>query len=163
MQRLPAAITPLTSHRTYSARLQQRAMETEFQIASMDDQQVLGPVLNHLTFGQAIENDPPLLTDYSVLVVGVNDALVRAQVEKSFRGNTERVIGRCKVAGDSDWFIQAQHGLQSKKSHLVPRSRQVLFRLSSTGLPKILKCGRVSILQYCVFFICWHNKLIVNR
>lgn len=75
--------------RTYSSRLKQNAMEAEVQVASMDDEQVFGPVLHHLTFGQAIENDPPLLTDYRVVVVGVNDALVREQVEERAFVRTE--------------------------------------------------------------------------
>jgi hypothetical protein len=37
--------------------------------------------LHHLTFGQAIANNPPLLTDYRVLVVGVNDAMCKEMVE----------------------------------------------------------------------------------
>ena len=75
--------------RTYSSRLQKSAMDAEIQVASMDDEQVFGPVLHHLTFGQAIENDPPLLTDYRVVVVGVNDALVREQVEERAFVKTE--------------------------------------------------------------------------
>jgi superfamily II DNA or RNA helicase len=75
--------------RTYSSRLKQNAMDAEVQVASMDDEQVFGPVLHHLTFGQAIENDPPLLTDYRVVVVGVNDALVREQVEERALVKTE--------------------------------------------------------------------------
>lgn len=75
--------------RTYSSRLQKSAMDAEIQVASMDDEEVFGPVLHHLTFGQAIENDPPLLTDYRVVVVGVNDALVREQVEERAFVKTE--------------------------------------------------------------------------
>ncbi len=75
--------------RTYSSRLKQNAMDAEVQVASMDDEQVFGPVLHHLTFGQAIESDPPLLTDYRVVVVGVNDALVREQVEERAFVKTE--------------------------------------------------------------------------
>ena len=75
--------------RTYSSRLKQNAMDADVQVASMDDEQVFGPVLHHLTFGQAIENDPPLLTDYRVVVVGVNDALVLEQVEERAFVRTE--------------------------------------------------------------------------
>ena len=75
--------------RTYSSRLQKSAVDAEIQVASMDDEEVFGPVLHHLTFGQAIENNPPLLTDYRVVVVGVNDALVREQVEERAFVKTE--------------------------------------------------------------------------
>ena len=98
--------------RTYSSRLQKSASEAEVEVASMDDERVFGPVLHHLTFGQAIESDPPLLTDYRVVVVGVNDALVREQVEERAFVRTEGgARGRCKIAGDSDWTIQGHQRL----------------------------------------------------
>jgi hypothetical protein len=41
----------------------------------MDDERKFGPVLHKLTFGQAIELD--MLTDYQVVVVGVDEPMVR--------------------------------------------------------------------------------------
>ena len=40
----------------------------------MDDERSFGPVVHKLTFGEAINYSPePLLTDYQVVVVGVDD------------------------------------------------------------------------------------------
>jgi len=68
--------------RMYTSRIKKKAKDAEIEIASMDDESVFGPVLHHLTFGQAIANDPPLLTDYRVLVVGVNDEMAKQMVEE---------------------------------------------------------------------------------
>ena len=68
--------------RTFKAYVQKKARENEIEIASMDDESIFGPVLHHLTFGQAIANDPPLLTDYRVLVIGVNKDSVKEMVEE---------------------------------------------------------------------------------
>lgn len=68
--------------RMYSSSLKNKVNEVDIQIASMDDEVVFGPVLHHLTFGQAIAHDPPLLTDYRVVVVGVNEASYRSLVEE---------------------------------------------------------------------------------
>jgi len=65
----------------YTSNLRKKAKDADIEIASMDDEAVFGPVLHHLTFGQAIANNPPLLTDYRVLVVGVNDAMCKEMVE----------------------------------------------------------------------------------
>ena len=46
----------------------------------MDDEAVFGPVLHRLSFGEAIERD--LLSDYQVVVVGVDDETYRAYAER---------------------------------------------------------------------------------
>ena len=60
--------------RVFSSRLRNKAASEGLEVASMDDEKAFGPVLHRLTFGQAINNQPPLLSDYRVVVVGVNDA-----------------------------------------------------------------------------------------
>ncbi|MDB0052988.1 Helicase associated domain protein [Ascidiaceihabitans sp.] len=45
----------------------------------MDDEAVFGPVIHKLTFGQAIEQE--LLTDYQVVIVGVDEPMVREWIE----------------------------------------------------------------------------------
>ena len=49
------------------------------EVASMDDRQVFGDVLHSLNFSKAIEND--LLSDYRVVVVGVDDPMIRQLIE----------------------------------------------------------------------------------
>ena len=59
-----------------------RAAEgADLEVASMDDEERFGPVFHRLTFGQAIERE--LLTDYRVVIVGVDDATCAAQVERA--------------------------------------------------------------------------------
>ena len=75
--------------RIYKAHVRKKAKDNDIEIASMDDESIFGPVLHQLTFGQAIENDPPLLTDYRVVVVGVNSESVKEMVEERALVKTE--------------------------------------------------------------------------
>jgi superfamily II DNA or RNA helicase len=78
--------------RIFKAHVRKKAKEKEIEIASMDDETIFGPVLHHLSFGQAIANDPPLLTDYRVLVIGVNKDSVKEMVEERALVRTEDCI-----------------------------------------------------------------------
>ncbi len=61
--------------RYFTGRVVQEAQEADFEVASMDDEAEFGPVFHRLGFAEAIERD--LLTDYQVVVVGVDDATYR--------------------------------------------------------------------------------------
>ncbi|TVS77859.1 DEAD/DEAH box helicase [Mycobacterium helveticum] len=58
--------------RYYTGRVIKAAKEDDFEVASMDDPAVFGTVFHRLGFSEAIRRD--LLTDYQVVVVGVDDA-----------------------------------------------------------------------------------------
>ncbi len=45
----------------------------------MDDETVFGPVIHQLTFGQAIQDE--LLNDYQVVIVGVDEPMVKQWIE----------------------------------------------------------------------------------
>jgi predicted helicase len=66
--------------RVYTQRVRSEAGQLDVDVASMDDETVFGPVLHRLTFGEAIERD--LLSDYQVVVVGVDDEMYRAWAER---------------------------------------------------------------------------------
>ena len=66
--------------RFYTPRLRREAGLLDVEVASMDDESVFGPVLHRLTFGEAIERD--LLSDYQVVVVGVDNETYRAWAER---------------------------------------------------------------------------------
>lgn len=66
--------------RYFTGRILREARDAEFEVASMDDPQVFGPVLHRLTFVEAIERD--LLCDYQVAVIGVDDAEYRDWAER---------------------------------------------------------------------------------
>jgi superfamily II DNA or RNA helicase len=66
--------------RYFTGRVLKAAQEADYEVASMDDQKKFGPVFHRLPFGDAIERD--LLTDYQVVIVGVDDATYREWAEK---------------------------------------------------------------------------------
>jgi predicted helicase len=66
--------------RYYTSRLRREAGLLDVEIASMDDEAAFGPVLHHLSFGEGIARD--LLSDYQVVVVGVDDETYRAYAER---------------------------------------------------------------------------------
>ncbi len=57
--------------RYFTGRVQKEAKENDFEVASMNDEKKFGPVFHRLGFSEAIERD--MLTDYQVVVVGVDD------------------------------------------------------------------------------------------
>ena len=61
--------------RYFTGRVVREAKETDFEVASMDNEEKFGPVFHRLGFAEAIERD--LLTDYQVIVVGVDNATYR--------------------------------------------------------------------------------------
>ena len=66
--------------RYFTGRVLKAAQEADLEVASMDDASKFGTVFHRLTFGEAIKRD--LLTDYQVVVVGVDDATYREWAEK---------------------------------------------------------------------------------
>ncbi len=66
--------------RFYTANVRIEAGQVGVDVASMDDETVFGPVLHRLKFGEAIERD--LLSDYQVVVVGVDDEMYRTWAER---------------------------------------------------------------------------------
>ena len=79
-KRLFTTATP----RTYSTQLKKSAEERGVDIYGMDDEEVFGSVLYKLNFGEAIRRG--LLTDYQVVVIGIDDKTVGSLV-----GNREFV------------------------------------------------------------------------
>lgn len=66
--------------RFYTQRLRKDAGVHGVEVASMDDEERFGRILHRLTFGEAIERG--LLSDYQVVVVGVDDAIYRAWAQR---------------------------------------------------------------------------------
>jgi superfamily II DNA or RNA helicase len=61
--------------RFFTGRVVREAKEADFEVASMDNEKKFGPVFHRLGFAEAIEHG--LLTDYQLVVVGVDDATYR--------------------------------------------------------------------------------------
>ena len=66
--------------RYFTGRVLTAAREEDLEVASMDDETIFGPVLHRLSFSQAINEN--LLSDYRVLVVGIDDARYRRYAER---------------------------------------------------------------------------------
>ncbi|WP_082691823.1 DEAD/DEAH box helicase [Mycobacterium sp. IS-1556] len=66
--------------RYFTGRVLRAGQEADYEVVSMDDESHFGPVFHRLTFGEAIERD--LLTDYQVVVVGVDDDTYRQWAER---------------------------------------------------------------------------------
>ena len=66
--------------RYYTPRVRHEAEQVDVEVASMDDENVFGPVFHRLSFGEAIERD--LLSDYQVVVVGVDDDIYQSYAER---------------------------------------------------------------------------------
>ena len=66
--------------RYFTGKRLREASESDWELASMDDDEKFGPELHRLTFAQAIEQD--LLSDYRVVVVGVSDSSYRDLAER---------------------------------------------------------------------------------
>ncbi len=71
-KRLFTTATP----RMHSLRVRKAAEDRGVEIFGMDDTNVFGEVFHTLSFGEAISRKPPLLTDYQVIIVGVDDAMI---------------------------------------------------------------------------------------
>jgi len=82
-KRLFATATP----RTYSANLKKNASERGVEVTDMDDVEVFGSVFHALTFGEAIEAE--LLTDYQVVIIGVDEPMVAQWIENRALLQTE--------------------------------------------------------------------------
>ena len=65
--------------RYFTGRVVKAAREEDLEVASMEDEATFGPVMHRLSFAQAIDKD--LLSDYRVLVLGIDDAQYRRYAE----------------------------------------------------------------------------------
>ena len=74
-KRLFTTATP----RYFGNTIKDEANARDLAVVGMDNEAVFGPVIHKLTFGQAIEQE--LLTDYQVVIVGVDEPMVRELIE----------------------------------------------------------------------------------
>lgn len=74
-RRLYMTATP----RYFTGRVLKAAIEADFEVASMDDERMFGNVFHRLSFNEAIELKE--LTDYQVVIVGVDNATYREWAE----------------------------------------------------------------------------------
>ena len=66
--------------RYFTGRVVKAAREEDLEVASMDNESVFGPVIHRLPFSEAIDKE--LLTDYRVLVIGIDDERYRRYADR---------------------------------------------------------------------------------
>ena len=98
-KRLFTTATP----RTYTASVKKAAAERGSEVVGMDDEAIFGKVLYSLPFGEAIKRE--LLTDYRVVIVGVDDPMIASWIE-----NRELVGTETGIESDAE-SLAAQIGL----------------------------------------------------
>lgn len=98
-RRLFATATP----RTYSSTVHKAAEDRGVEVVGMDNAALFGEVLHALPFGQAIERK--LLTDYRVVIIGVDDPTIAQWI-----ANRELVSTGTGIETDSE-SLAAQIGL----------------------------------------------------
>ncbi len=74
--------------RIFTNRIKRAALGEDFEVASMDEEEKFGRVFHRLRFSEAIQGN--LLTDYQVVIVGVDDATYRRYAERGTFVTTDR-------------------------------------------------------------------------
>ena len=101
-EQIPAAkrLFMTATPRIFQSSFRKKASDSGVEVVSMDDETVFGPVLQKLSFGEAIEQD--LLTDYQVVVVGIDNPSYSAMI-------TERTLVKTDTDIQSDAQSFASH------------------------------------------------------
>jgi len=77
-KRLFVTATP----RTFSSNISRAAEKRGVEVIGMDDEGIFGRPFYNLSFSEAINSIPPLLTDYKVVVIGVDDKRVNKWIKR---------------------------------------------------------------------------------
>ena len=86
--------------RVLSGQIKTTAETEGIEVASMDDERLFGTVLHSLNFSEAISKE--LLTDYRVVVIGVDDPDVQAQI-------INRPLSKTRNGVETDYETLANH------------------------------------------------------
>lgn len=134
-KRLYMTATP----RLFNDNVKNKAKEADAVLTSMDDEATFGPVFHRIGFGEAVEQK--LLTDYKVLVLGVDEN----QVTSSFQGvladedNELNIDDVAKLIGCWNGLSKRRGGAfeTSFGDDLAPMKRAVAFNKSIKGSQNI--------------------------
>lgn len=121
-KRLFATATP----RTYSKQIKSAAQGRGIEVVGMDDEAVFGKPLYTLSFGEAIERK--LLTDYRVVIVGVDDAMLASWIE-----NREIVRTQTGIQTDAKSLAAAVGLLKAIKDYDLHRLISFHSRVKGAG------------------------------
>ena len=128
-KRLYMTATP----RVYGAGAAKVAQEKGAELVSMDDEQVYGKNLHVLDFADAV--DKKLLSDYRVIVLGVDEAIVSQGMQRSMREGKELTLDQgIRIVGCLRALAKA--GVQDSRGE-GPMRRAVAFCSSIAGSKSI--------------------------
>ncbi len=66
--------------RILTSQVKGQAKSKDIEVASMDDVSQFGDIFHKLNFSDAIKREPPLLSDYQVVVVGVDEPMINQSI-----------------------------------------------------------------------------------
>jgi superfamily II DNA or RNA helicase len=113
--------------RVLSSQIKTKAESEDIEVASMDDEETFGKVLHRLNFSEAIEKD--LLSDYRVIVIGVDDPEVKAQIINGSLISTDNGI-------ETDFETLASHVSLAKAIREYDLQRVITFHGRIKGARK---------------------------
>ena len=130
-RRLFATATP----RVYRTGLKKAAEEFGVEVVDMNDEKSFGKRFHTLTFGEAIKRD--LLTDYRVLIVGVDNDRIKEWIENRRLVATDTGLATdARSLAGANRFAESNQGLESSEAHILPWSgekSQRVFRRHHSG------------------------------
>lgn len=119
-KRLYMTATP----RLFGEDIKDRAEEHSAELCSMDDEDTYGPEFHRLSFGAAVEKG--LLTDYKVLVLGINDRIAADTIPRALE-----LAGEAGNLDDVSKMIGAWNGLAKRSTDAIDTGKG-----STTGFPE---------------------------
>ena len=141
-KRLFTTATP----KTYTANLKKSAEERGVEITGMDEEKVFGKVFYSLPFGEAIKRE--LLTDYQVVIVGVDKPMIAEWIEnrellKTTSGETTDAeslaaqIGLIKAIKDYDLKrIISFHSRVKRAESFASETQNSILNINKKHIPK---------------------------
>jgi predicted helicase len=119
--------------RYFTERVQVESREESWDIASMDDPELFGPVFYRLSFAEAIERG--LLSDYQVAIVGVHNATYRDYADRAVVVRTaENTVADARTLAAQVGLAKAMHQYDLRRV-ISFHSRVKWARAFSTSLP----------------------------
>jgi predicted helicase len=124
---LPAArrLYMTATPRIYTDASRTKAGELNAVVASMDDEEVYGPELHRLGFGEAVQRD--LLTDYKVLVLAVDEESVARTFQQQISSSEIQLDDAAKLVGCYNGLAKVGKAEHSFAPDSAPMRRAVAF------------------------------------
>ena len=131
-KRLYMTATP----RIFGSKAKKKADEGSVELASMDDPEKFGEEFFNRGFNWAVENN--LLSDYKVVILAVDEALVSSNLQKSLEDGSElKLTDATKIIGV--YKALAKVGFDNKKNEKLKPIRKALAFTQSIEISKIFE------------------------